>query len=85
MQVNQMKPNDNGLAMMSQQSPDAALNTELGNQERPHINLNNIKEYNDKDHAPGKSPTPRKSERDRKNISYDKLNKGAVDSDDENN
>lgn len=29
------------------------------------------------------SPTPRKSERERKNISYDKLNKGAANSDDE--
>jgi hypothetical protein len=29
------------------------------------------------------SPTPRKSERERKNISYDKLNKGAADSDEE--
>ena len=28
--------------------------------------------------------TPRKSERERKSISYDKLNKGAPDSDDEN-
>lgn len=29
------------------------------------------------------SPTPRKSERERKNISYDKLNKGAANSDEE--
>jgi hypothetical protein len=29
------------------------------------------------------SPTPRKSERERKNISYDKLNKGAPNSDDD--
>lgn len=32
---------------------------------------------------PKLSPTPRKSERDRKNISYDKLNKGALDSEEE--
>jgi hypothetical protein len=31
----------------------------------------------------GQSPITRKSERERKNISYDKLNKGAQDSDDD--
>jgi hypothetical protein len=52
---------------------------------KPDLNLSSIKDFIDKDQLqPKLSPTPRKSERDRKNISYDKLNKGAVDSEDEN-
>lgn len=39
--------------------------------------------YNMHSDVRGLSPTPRKSERDRKSISYHKLNKGAPDSDEE--
>ena len=46
----------------------------------PELNMNNL----DPNIEPPKlSPTPRKSERERKNISYDKLNKGAANSDEE--
>jgi len=47
---------------------------------RLEVNMNNL----DPNIEPPKlSPTPRKSERERKNISYDKLNKGAANSDEE--
>jgi hypothetical protein len=49
---------------------------------KPELNMDVVKD-NSNDYAPKLSPTPRKSERDRKNISYDKLNKGAVDSEEE--
>jgi len=52
---------------------------------KPLVNMATIKEnyeYTSMD-PPKLSPTPRKSERERKNISYDKLNKGGADSDDE--
>jgi hypothetical protein len=39
--------------------------------------------YANKGDYNGLSPITRKSERERKNISYDKLNKGAPDSDDD--
>jgi hypothetical protein len=47
---------------------------------RPEVNMNDLDPNIE---APKLSPTPRKSERERKNISYDKLNKGAANSDED--
>ena len=51
---------------------------------RPDLLMSNIKGDNSDQYPPKLSPTPRKSERDRKNISYAQLNKGQVDSFEEN-
>jgi len=47
------------------------------------MNMATIKEQGSENDIQRLSPTPRKSERERKCISYDKLNKGAADSDEE--
>ena len=60
-------PND-----LSESAPNAAGNaaSAINNQPKPIL-------------PPALSPTPRKSERERKNIDYSNLNKGARDSDDD--
>ncbi len=45
--------------------------------------LQKLTSYNMHSDVIGLSPTPRKSERDRKSISYHKLNKGAPDSEED--
>ena len=55
----------------------------VGQHTKPDINMNFIQETEGNIEPSKLSPTPRKSERERKNISYDKLNRGSAVSEEE--
>ena len=66
-------------------SPTDASATQNGIK-RPELNMSTIKESLNDPKADSHiklSPTPRKSEREKKSISYEKLNKGVVERDEE--